>query len=190
MNVQGVNVVKSQTSPRDLSARERATRALELRIAGANYDQIAKALGYRSRSGAYMAVKRAIRELNQKFTEAAEEVLRLELARLDELMMSLWPRARQGDVQAVDRVLKIIEKRARLLGLEKMAVTVTLHGAEIEVKWADELHNAVGGPAAQAPVPADGEPGEGEVPGAGGWEAVGEDAVGGDGGDDGEHAGR
>ena len=42
----------------------------------------------------------------------------LEAARLDAMLLPLWRRVQQGDERAVDRALKIMERRARLLGLD------------------------------------------------------------------------
>jgi hypothetical protein len=42
----------------------------------------------------------------------------LELMRLERLHAAVWPQAIRGDVNAVDRVLRIMERRARLLGLD------------------------------------------------------------------------
>ena len=42
----------------------------------------------------------------------------LELARLDEMLLGLWGKASRGELQSVDRVLKILERRARYLGLD------------------------------------------------------------------------
>ena len=41
------------------------------------------------------------------------------MQRLDRLQMGLWDRAVDGDVQAALAILKIIEQRCRLLGLEQ-----------------------------------------------------------------------
>ncbi len=95
--------------------RTRDARAVQLALAGATYDQIAEELQYADRSGAWKAVRRALDR-----AEAAD-VLSLrdtELARLDRLQMALWGLALEGDHQAIDRVLKVMERRARLLGLD------------------------------------------------------------------------
>lgn len=104
-----------------LSAAEKRRYALELRIAGADYDQIAKLVGWRSKSSAWEAVDRALRELEK---ESAEQVRELELARLDKLLARWWPRALERDKDAVDRVLAIQRQRLRLLpGLEAPSKT-------------------------------------------------------------------
>ena len=94
---------------------EKKRKALELRKAGASYEQIAEMLGYRSKSGAYKAVSLALRDL---LREPADSVRKLELSRLDDMLMGIWPRVRSGDVLAIDRALKLAERRAKLLGLD------------------------------------------------------------------------
>jgi len=107
----------SRTSQRRLTARERERRGLALRLEGKTYQQIARELGM-SEAGAYKAVLRALTRLNEKIAEQADEVRRLELERLDRLLLGLWPQAARGNQGAVDRVLRIMERRARLLGLD------------------------------------------------------------------------
>ena len=56
--------------------------------------------------------------LSAEMIAAADEFRALEQVRLDALQFALWARAEQGDLVAVDCVLKIMERRARLLGLD------------------------------------------------------------------------
>jgi hypothetical protein len=99
----------------DRAAREaRRLEALHLRLAGWDYDTIARHLGLRHRSSAYRLVQAA---LAARQREAAPAVRALELARLDALLERVWPRAMAGHLPAVDRVLAILDRRARLLGL-------------------------------------------------------------------------
>jgi hypothetical protein len=108
---------------RAVSLTERRRRALELRRAGATYEQIAAALGYFDSSGARKAVKKGLR---QTLAEPAAELRQLELLRLDRLHETLWPRAVAGQVRAIDRVLRIMARRAALLGLDA-PLRVDLH---------------------------------------------------------------
>ena len=109
---------ESKTSVRRLQAVERAKQALELRKGGASFPEIARALGYASPSGAYDAVMSALRKT---LKEPAEEVRRLELARLDAMLLALWTQVKQGNQGAIDRALKVAERRAKLLGLDAPA---------------------------------------------------------------------
>ena len=98
-----------------LASHDRKLRALELRKAGVPFQAIADQLGYRSSSGAFNAVKAA---LKATLREPADELRELEVARLDAMLLPLWRRVQSGDEKAVDRVLRIMERRARLLGLD------------------------------------------------------------------------
>lgn len=107
---------ESAVSPRRVEAAQKRRRALQLRAAGANFDRIAEQIGYDNKGSAYRAVAQELRQLCQ---EPAEEVRDLELARLDQMQAALWPQAMRGQLGAIDRVLKIMERRARYLGLDE-----------------------------------------------------------------------
>jgi hypothetical protein len=107
-----------KASERRIESAERKRKALELKKAGLSYDEIAVQCGYSSRARAFEAVTRSIRELTQ---DVAKDVLVLELERLDRLQFGIWEKARGGDLQAIDRVLRIMERRAALVGLDAAA---------------------------------------------------------------------
>lgn len=94
---------------------ERRMQALELRKAGATYDQIAKTCGYTDRTYAYKAVQTCIKNL---IRERSSEVVTIEIERLDAMLLSIWSKVKDGDVAAIDRAIKIMERRAKLLGLD------------------------------------------------------------------------
>lgn len=108
----------------ELRAKER--QAVALLQAGATYQQIADRLGYASTSSAFDAVQRGL----EGVATATEEVRRLELSRLDALLLSWWQAAlgtpaaagraaTPPDSQAFANVMRIMERRAKLLGLDK-----------------------------------------------------------------------
>lgn len=99
------------------SVLEREATAARMRLDGASYDEIASACGYASRPGAYGAVQRA---LARSIKEPADEIRKMELARLDRLHEAVWPvaTANPPDLAAVASVLKIMKRRAELLGLD------------------------------------------------------------------------
>jgi hypothetical protein len=105
----------TRTARRNLEAAEKQAQALQLRKAGASYDTIAEHLGYRGKQGAHKAVMAALRN---SVREPAEEYKRLELERLDVAQVALWRQVQAGNLGAIDRLLKIMERRARLLGLD------------------------------------------------------------------------
>lgn len=94
---------------------ENERQCLELRRAGLSFDEIAARVGYTNRGSAKRAFDRALARTLQ---QPAAEIRQLEADRLDRLQVALWPNAMRGHVGAVDRVLAIMERRARLLGLD------------------------------------------------------------------------
>jgi hypothetical protein len=102
--------------------RDRQTKALELRIAGATYDQIAKTLEYADRTGAFKAVNAV---LTRRESTAAAEYRELEDARLDLALRKVAPGVVAGDLKAIELWLRIHDRRVKLHGLampEKLQV--------------------------------------------------------------------
>lgn len=112
---------------------EKRRQSLELRKAGATFDAIARQVGYSSPASAYKAVLQALRDTCQ---EPADDVRRLELERLDRLMLAHWPAAigsltdpanpgqkLPASQDAAELVLKITDRRAKLLGLDQLSET-------------------------------------------------------------------
>jgi len=69
-------------------------------------------------SAAYKACARALREISARTGETAELLRRLEVERLDSLWAAAFPGALKGDPATVRACLAIMERRARLLGLD------------------------------------------------------------------------
>ena len=97
-------------------ARERELKAIELRKAGAAYEQIGRTLGI-THEGARKAVLRALARIIDLTNETAETYRQLQLVRIDDMRKSVWAQARSGHLAAIDRVLRLDEREARLLGL-------------------------------------------------------------------------
>ena len=102
-----------QREDRKLTAADRQRRALELRSQGWGYDRIASELGYRSRSGPWRAVNRALGKVQH---EGVTELRSLHSLRLSEIVSSLWDRRR--DPQVARAILGCMEREARLFGLD------------------------------------------------------------------------
>lgn len=110
--------MKCKTGAEAVTTAQSEERALDLRRTGASYREIATALNM-SLGNAHKLVKRGLTRNLAKCNELADEIRTLELDRLDALQTYLWEKARRGNATAIDRVLKIMERRARLLGLDK-----------------------------------------------------------------------
>jgi hypothetical protein len=94
---------------------ERENKVLELRSQSYTWRAIADSVGYASGAGALKAYMRAIKRQQQEPVEAA---LFMELSRLDELQSTYWEPAVQGNMRAGEFVLRIMDRRAKFLGLD------------------------------------------------------------------------
>jgi hypothetical protein len=101
-------------------ALKREIIGLRMKAKGQNYTEIGVALGI-SKQGAARVVKRAYLKLSKEATESATDARTLDLHRLEQLHEAIWDKAMQagkGQMGAVDRVLKLMERRSRLMGLD------------------------------------------------------------------------
>lgn len=105
----------SKTSPARLRAVERQAKALKLRADGFSLAEIASRLGYRGRQGAHDAITRG---LVATLSEPADTVRKLDLERLDGLWRRFYARAGRGSIGAAHVCIRILERRAKLLGLD------------------------------------------------------------------------
>ena len=78
--------------------------------------------------------------LKATLQEPADELRTLELERLDRLLLGVWGQAAKGNQGAVDRALKIMERRARLLGLDAPTKVQQENVGDtvIRMTWGDE----------------------------------------------------
>jgi len=113
-NKKRLQIASSEVS--DLDFKRRDARVFELRIQGNTFDQIAGEVGYSGPSGAWQAYQRIKSEV---IFESIDEARQLELMRLDEMQLAVWDRAINGELPAAHCVLKIMDRRAKLLGLDK-----------------------------------------------------------------------
>lgn len=107
----------SKTGARRIDSRELERQAFEMRKAGHSYASISAATGV-TRQAAHAAVTRVLKKLSEETNADAEHVRALELDRLDAILAGIWSAAIGGDVDAIDRVLRIMQRRAALEGLD------------------------------------------------------------------------
>lgn len=94
---------------------DREMKVLELRRAGLTWQRIADEVGYADHTGAYSAYKRAIKRTMQ---QPADEIREQELDRIDRLQLAAWPNAMKGNERAILAIVRLMERRAKLLGLD------------------------------------------------------------------------
>ena len=109
----------SKASQTRLLALENQNKALELKIAGATYDQIARALKV-SKKTAWTYVQKALEERKRQRLVNTDQYVEVELARLERLFAAVWPNAVKGDLKHIDRAIRISQERRTLLGLDQV----------------------------------------------------------------------
>jgi len=112
-----------------VATAERRAHVLRLRRAGYTYREVAERTaehfhaerlpsGWDERYAA-KDVRRELKRLRDENTERTEQVREIEAGRLDDLQSALWDDALDGDAQAVRQVLNVMQRRARLMGLDE-----------------------------------------------------------------------
>ena len=103
----------------DIVHMDNMERAIELRLAGLTLNEIARELGFKSRNSSSVAslLRKAFA---QRISPLVEEYRQVMGERLETLVSSLWPAALAGDILSIDRILKIMDRQAKLFGLDQM----------------------------------------------------------------------
>lgn len=135
--------------PDNLDASQRAREALELRRQGKQWAEIADELGYADRASAYNAAKRL---LDRTEFESVEEYRAIEADRLDEahriqaeaLVQLANSRALDAIPPAVNALVKISDRRSKLLGLDAPTRVDVAHSGEDFAATAARLMKEIG----------------------------------------------
>jgi len=103
---------------------DQAWKVHELRLAGHSYRAIGKLLGIN-----HETVRNRSMEANRAIVlPGVEEMRKIEDERLDMLFKALMPKIQIGDTRAIEQALKLLERRARLHGLDKpIEINATVH---------------------------------------------------------------
>ena len=129
---------KSQVMTREFLA-ERDARMFKMRQAGVSVGDIAKRFGI-SPKAVHTAMQRQLEKLNGEALMAYPDVLRMELERLDNLQAAIWPLTQhrkvkmddgteiqvEPDLKAIQQVLLIMDRRAKLLGMDQKNVNIQM----------------------------------------------------------------
>lgn len=116
---------------------ERDIQIFNMKRAGVSSAEIARRFGITTKAVG-TAVARQLQRLNREALSAYPELLRLELERLDALQQSLWPLTQhrritapdgteipvEPDARAVQTVLGIMDRRAKLLGMDNININI------------------------------------------------------------------
>jgi hypothetical protein len=102
----------ARTSARKIRLREKQAEALEMRKAGLDFKNIARAM----KTSMTTVFRWVTEEMDRVAREPAKMLLQMELERLDRLQAGIYARAARGDLAAIVAVLRIMDQRAKLLG--------------------------------------------------------------------------
>lgn len=128
-------------------ARNRkANAALQLRKAGASWDEIAEALGFPTGRQALVATEKAL-EKELRNPESQEQMRELAGARLERLLRGVWSRAINPEdpdhLAAVNTAKGLIDRHARLYGLDAPTQYVVSSPTQQELEaWVNRISAA------------------------------------------------
>ena len=91
--------------------------------------EIGRQLGVSGKT-AYKDISRSLADLAAKEQDHAREARQLDLARIDKALSGVMPKVEDGDPKAVLALCRLLERRAKLLGLD--APARVLHGGDPE----------------------------------------------------------
>lgn len=129
----------AKTAPAKIPAAIRREKTLELRAEGRSIRSIAGKLGV-SKSQVQRDIEKELKAAAEGRKKIAGLIIDLELAKLDALEEKAWEHITDGELSAIDRVLRAMERRAKLLGLdaaEKIEHSGTLSWVELVKSAAD-----------------------------------------------------
>lgn len=95
--------------------RAKALRILELRVQGHSFDDIAQILDYKSGKHVRAAYTRL---MDKHEKESVESLRQLQNERLEMAWQGLAPKVAQGRERAVEVAMKVLERQARLQGID------------------------------------------------------------------------
>lgn len=93
--------------------------AIQFRLKGMPYAEIAEKCGYASAGAAYTAIHQRLQE---ELQSSVEELRNEEMQKLNNLEQTLWPlvldETNKSRLFAVDRLMAVLERRSKLAGID------------------------------------------------------------------------
>jgi hypothetical protein len=105
------------SAARRTALAQRRAQAIEMKLAGMNYRQIAEKLGYSSPTGVSTDVKRAFEQAVIDREHHIDVLIEEQIQILDRMRRAAWPAALKGDTRSIDIVLKCVDRATKLLRL-------------------------------------------------------------------------
>ena len=114
-----------------LASLDLERKVIDLKLKGKKNVDIAAELDV-SQSAVYNVLKRGMERITSENNKLIKHMRGLEVLRLDRLQEGIWTEAIGGHLTSIDRVLRIMERRAALLGLDspvEVSATVNVNRA-------------------------------------------------------------
>ena len=108
---------RRKTRAVNIRALDRRTRAIELRREGKTFKEIGELLGV-SAPAVFKMVTKTLDAANALLVTEAKELRQRQLDRVESLLHALWKASQDGQVGKIDRVVKLMEREAKLAGLD------------------------------------------------------------------------
>jgi hypothetical protein len=117
---------------REIDLRAKETEIVSLRRAGHTWEAISNIAGYKNPMDAYRIFQKA---LTRHLMPKLEELRLVEMDRVDALTLVLWGKAEEGDIKAIETIIKLMERRAKITGLDAptkiQAEVINYEGGEL-----------------------------------------------------------
>ena len=110
---------RPELKPQYIRGLARRNAMLSLRRNGYGFSQIGKQFNVTSRVAA-ATVAKALAEMREEGRQTVEDIREMELQRLDLVLLSLSDRVKKGDTAAIDRWIRTVERRCKILGLDRV----------------------------------------------------------------------
>ena len=122
-----------------LERQQRNQKIFEMRLAGASERAIAPHFNISSIQ-VHRILHQYVDMLNKELCVDAAKVKRMELERLDAMMLALW--SNKNDPRAGDTLLRIMERRARYLGIDMPVKTENVNKQDGPIEHKLDLKKA------------------------------------------------
>jgi hypothetical protein len=120
-----------------------ARKAYELRQQGDSWWMIAEKLKITERQAGNLVADSISAAADLVNEGAKQSLLAMEIERLDTLQRAIWQDAIGGDIKAVETALRIIQARAKVLGLDNMPVNTVTNNTIVVAGTPEEYVSAL-----------------------------------------------
>lgn len=129
---------------RTIQAKETRDRILELRKQGLTYAAISKEVGV-SYDTVSNTISQAMIALSTRTLANAEDLRREDYQKLSLMLEAIWDRVLSGELGAIDRAIRILERRARLMGLDMQQQNAIFMALNLERLTDEQLEQIAAG---------------------------------------------